>query len=193
MPRITKALAVCTLLVGSCFAGTSTNASVKGVYVFQFNTSKFEGWNASITCGTNKHTVTSGATTVAFQTVQGTMTLDGKGNITSGSFTQYGNFDQALSNATAVPSCTPGKSSNGNAVYDPPVVSTITGGTYSIEAGDFGTLSPTVDTGNGSSSTFTVILSGAGTIRNVMFAVAVDDGTNNSPNRVEVSGVAILQ
>jgi hypothetical protein len=192
MPRIVKILAICVLFVGSCFAATSTDASIKGTYAFQLSSAKFEGWSASITCP-NGQEITFGGNTVATQSVQGTITFDGKGNITSGAFTQYGQFDQGLSNATVVPSCTPGQGSNGYAVYDPPVPGGTLTGTYSIEAGDIGTMIPIPSTGDGDPATFYITLSGAAAVKSTIFMVAVDGANSNSPNREEISGTAVLQ
>jgi hypothetical protein len=191
MSRITKVFTICLLFVGPCFAGTSTNASIKGTYAFQLSSAKFEGWSASITCPNGQ--VTFGGNTVATQSVQGTITFDGKGNITSGAFTQYGQFDQALSNATVVPSCTPGQGSNGYAVYDPPVTGGTLTGTYSIEAGDVGTMSPITNMGDNTANTFYITLSGAAAVKNTIFMVDLDAANSNSPNREEISGTAVLQ
>lgn len=50
--------------------------------------------------------------------VVGGITFDGKGNAT-GTFTQYGNFNQAASQATVTQDC-PYSLNNGYAVCDPP-------------------------------------------------------------------------
>jgi hypothetical protein len=192
MPRIVKILVICVLFVGSCFATTtSTDASIKGTYAFQLSSPKFEGWSASITCPNGQ--VTFGGNTVSTQSVQGTITFDGKGNITAGAYTQYGQFDQGLSNATVVPSCAPAQGSNGYAVYDPPVTGGTLTGTYSIEAGDIGTINAIPSTGDGSPSPFYVTLSGTAAVRSTIFMIEVDGADSNSPNREEISGTAVLQ
>jgi hypothetical protein len=197
MSRITKIFAVCVLFVGSCFAAT-TDASVKGTYAFQLSNAHYQGWSGTITCPTNNpsgpstFTITFGGNSLSNESIQGVMTFDGKGNITSGTYTQYGQFDQALSNATVQPSCTPGQGSNGYAVYDPPTLGTVTG-TYSIEANATGTLTLIPSTSNGPVPTFYITLSGNTTVKNTIFMVEVDGATDNSPNKEEVSGMAVLQ
>jgi hypothetical protein len=118
--------------------------------------------------------------------------LDGKGNITVGTYTQYGQFDQALSNATVVPSCTQGEGSNGYAVYDPPTPGTLTG-TYAIESNGTGTMNLNPSTSDGPAPSFYIQLSGPAAVRNTIFMVEVDGASDNQPNREEVSGMAVLQ
>jgi hypothetical protein len=190
MSRVTKIFAVCLLFVGSCFAAT-TDASVKGVYAFQLSSAHYQGWSASISCPNNQ-TITFGGNSLSNQSVQGVMTLDGKGNVTSGTYTQYGQFDQALSNATVQPSCTPGQGSNGNAVYDPPTPGTLTG-TYAIGTNSTGTLTLIPSSNNGPAPAFYIQLSGAAAVKSTILMVEVDGATDNSPNKEEISGIAVLQ
>jgi hypothetical protein len=198
MPRITKIFAICLLFVCSCFAApaVTSNASLKGTYAFQVGSAKFEGWSASINCitnGTQTQTITFGGNTTSTQSVQGTFTLDGKGNVTSGTYFQYGQFDQALSNATVQPSCTPGQGNGGYAVYDPPTPGTLTG-TYSIGPDSTGTFTLIVSTNNGGGNpTFDVVLAGVAAVKSTIFVVELDTTTSDNPNRVEVSGMAVLQ
>jgi hypothetical protein len=195
MPRITKIFAICVLFAGSCFAAT-TNASIKGTYAFHMSSAKYEGWGQSISCqqpDSSFQTISFGGNTVVTQSVLGTITFDGKGNITAGTFTQYGQFDQGLSNATVVPSCTPGQGSNGYAVYDAPVTGGTLSGTYSIGANATGTLSPITSTGDNTADTFYVVLSGTAAVKTTIFMVDLDGADSNQPNREEISGTAVLQ
>lgn len=187
-----KIFAACLLFVCTCtcFAAT-TDASVKGTYASQLSNAHYQGWSASISCPNNQ-TITFGGNSLSNESVQGVMTFDGKGHVTSGTYTQYGQFDQALSNATVVPSCTQGQGSNGYAVYDPPTPGTLTG-TYSIGTGDTGTLTLIPSTSNGPVPNFDIQLSGPATVKSTIFMVELDGATDNSPNKEEVSGMAVLQ
>jgi hypothetical protein len=191
MNRITI-FAVCLLLSATSFAASTTNASVKGVYAFQLSNSHFNSWSASINCGPNNQTTTFGGSSNSNQSVQGVMTLDGKGNITAGTYTQYGQFDQALSNATVVPSCTQGQGSNGYAVYDPPTPGTLTG-TYTIGSNGTGTMTLDPSSNNGPLPSFYIQLSGTASVKTTIFMVEVDGESSDQPNREEISGMAVLQ
>jgi hypothetical protein len=123
-------LAICILLVAVSvsLAAPIRDASLKGTYAFQMNNTQFNSWWASIACPQQNggtFSVTAGGNDVSTNAIVGIMTFDGKGNV-KGTYTEYGDFDQAASNATAVPSCT-GASNNGNAVYDPSTSGTFTG------------------------------------------------------------------
>src|SRR5208283_723045 len=141
MRTILCAICLALVAVSASFAKTPSDASLKGEYSLQLTDVHFEQWSASINCpnpGGNEYTLIFGGSDVTNDTGLGTITFDGKGNVT-GTVTQYGKFDQTASNATVVPSCTQGEASNGNAVYDPPVASTFTG-TYSIQSTGLGTM-----------------------------------------------------
>jgi hypothetical protein len=191
MSRITKLFAIGLLLASTCFAATS-NASLKGVYAFQLASAHYDSWSASLSCPNNQ-TVTFGGSTISNQSVQGTFTLDGKGNITAGTYFQYGQFDQSESNATVVPSCTQGQGNGGSPVYDPPEAGTLTG-TYSIGPDGTGTLTviPSTNT-NGNVPAFNVTLAGAAAVKNTIFLVEVDTAGSSNPNKMEVSGMAVPQ
>ncbi|MGA3195942.1 MAG: hypothetical protein ABSD39_13155 [Terriglobales bacterium] len=183
--------AVSLFLSAACFGASTTDASLKGVYTIQLSSAHFNSWSASLACPDNQ-TVTFGGNNVNNQSVQGVMTLDGKGNITAGSYTQYGQFDQALSNATVQPSCTPGQGSNGYAVYDPPTTGTLTG-TYTVEANGAGTMTLDPSTNNGPVPGFYIQLSGTAAVKTTIFMVEVDGKSDDQPNREEISGMAVLQ
>jgi len=182
-------IAICLLLVAvsASFAATPTNASLKGNYSFQLASAHMDQWSGSINCpnpGGGQYTLNFGGSTVNNQSALGVMTFDGKGNV-KGTFTQYGKFDQAESNATVVPSCTQGAGSNGNAVYDPPTTGTLTG-TYSIESTGFGAMILTISSGD--TPSFVLQLAGTAAVRSTVFLVQLD-----SDNRMEISGSAVLQ
>jgi hypothetical protein len=185
----TMLFAICLLLAAASasFAATPTDASLKGKYSFQLSDVHMNQWSASISCsnpGNNNYTVVFGGSDVSNQSALGVMTFDGKGNVT-GTFTQYGQFDQTESNATVVPSCTQGAGSNGNAVYDPPTTGTFTG-TYSIQSTGLGAMILTISTGD--TPSFVLQLAGTAAVRTSVFMLELD-----SDNRMEVSGLAVLQ
>jgi len=181
---------VCILLVSvsAAFAATISNASLKGKYAFQLASSHMQGWNASITCydsNGNSYTVWAGGSDVSTESVLGLMTFDGTGKV-SGTYAQYGKFDQAASNATAAASCTPGASNNGYAVYDPPSSGTFAG-TYSVQSTGLGAM--VITTSGGDTPNFVLELSGTAAVRTTVFMTQYDPTTN----KVDVSGTAILQ
>jgi len=182
--------AICLLLVAvsASFATTPGNASLKGKYSFQISDVHSNQWNTSITCydpQNNPYTVSAGGSNVSNDGVLGIMTFDGKGNV-AGTYTQYGEFNQAASNATAVPSCTQGQGNNGYAVYDPPAPGTFTG-TYSIQPTGFGTMDLAISGGDAPS--FVLELAGTAAVRTTVFLTQFDPTTN----RMETSGSAVLQ
>jgi hypothetical protein len=184
--------AICVLLVSvsASFAVTFGNSSLKGKYSFQLVAAHLNFWNATITCHDpqgNPYTVEAGGSNVSNDSILGVATFDGKGNLTGGAFTQYGIFDQAASNATVVPSCTPGGSNNGYAVYDPPLTLTVTG-TYSVQPTGFGALVLTI--AGGGTGNFLLELAGTGAVRNF---VSVTEYGASAPYRVFHSGSAVLQ
>lgn len=182
--------AVCLLLVtvSASFAASPSDASLKGKYSFQLASAHMDGWYASIACYDpqgNPYTVTAGGTDLSNQSIQGAITFDGKGNAT-GTYTQYGQFDSNLSNATVVPSCTQGASNNGYAVYDPPTSGTFTG-TYSIQPTGYGALVLSIS--GGDSPNFVIELGGTAAVRTTVLMTEYDPTTY----KVEVSGSAVLQ
>jgi hypothetical protein len=172
-----------------------SNASLKGKYSFQGNGPNQNYWYASITCydhNGNPYTVSAGGSEVSSQGDVGAMTFDGKGNVT-GTFTEYGDFDQAASNATVVPSCTPGQSNNGYAVYDAPVTGTVTG-TYLVQSNGTGAMTMTVTGGGGGGGgavSFVLQLAGTAAVRTTVFLTQLGD--DKSPNKSNWFGVAVLQ
>ncbi len=176
-------LAACTLFVFvlTSFASTPSNASLNGTYSFELSGAHMNSWGQNLNCGGTN--VFMGGTDVRDEAVTGTMTFDGQGNVT-GSFTQYGKFDSASSNATV--SCTSG----GNAVYFPPTPGTLTG-TYSIQSTGDGTMNLTVSGGGGGGNpAFQMKLAGncaSGIANTVLF---VDVKTNNA---VDNTGIIRFQ
>jgi hypothetical protein len=174
-------------VAATAFAATPTNASLKGPYSFQLSSSHLNQWYASINCTNAQggtYTVSAGGSEVSGQSIQGVVTFDGKGNAT-GTYTQYGSFDQADSNATVVPSCS-GSSNNGNSVYDPPVTGTFTG-TYTIQPTGQGAL--VLNISNGETVDFVLELASTAAVRTSILMTEYDSTTH----KVDVSGVAILQ
>jgi hypothetical protein len=188
MKKVLCAICISLTVVSLSSAATFSNASLKGKYPFQLASSHLGWWSASITCHDpqgNPYTVTAGGSNVSTESILGTMTFDGKGN-TTGTYSQYGKFDQAASNATVVPSCSPGGSNNGYAVYDPAAAGTLTG-TYSIQPTGFGAMVLTVS--GGDSPSFVLELAGTAAVRNTVFMTQYDPTTH----KVDVSGSAVLQ
>jgi hypothetical protein len=181
---------ICLMLavVSASFAASPSNASLKGKYSFQLASAHMEGWNAWITCYDpqgNSYTVSAGGSGVSNESILGTLTFDGKGNAT-GTFAQYGHFDSSASNTTVVPSCTPGASSNGYAVYDPPSNGTFTG-TYSIQATGYGAM--VLNISGGDNPNFVLEIGGTAAVRTTVFMTQYDPTTY----KMEVSGSAVLQ
>jgi hypothetical protein len=161
---------------------TTTNASLKGIYVFKIGKPTFNNWGQTLTCGGNP--VFVGGTEVSEKVALGTLTFDGAGNVT-GSGTEYGQFDQTASNATV--SC----ASGGNAVYDAPATGTLSG-TYSIQSNGTGTVTLTFTAGGGGPpAVFNVILAGGCTSLGVSNTILFE--SNRSDNSVENVGIARLQ
>lgn len=190
MRKLPFALAIWFLTVSASFAAAPSDASLKGPYSFQMIGVDDEQWGASINCPNGNggtYTLYFGGSTVKEESIVGVATFDGKGNVT-GSFTDYGRFDQADSNATVVPSCAPGGGSNGNAVYYAPSPGTFTG-TYSIQSTGLGSMTITVSgVGASGPNTFTLELGGTAAVRTTFYMVAVDPN-----NRVDITGSGTLQ
>jgi len=186
-------LAICILLVAvsASFAAPISNASLKGTYAFQMNNSQFNGWWASINCpqpNGGSFTVNAGGNDVSSKAIIGTITFDGKGNV-KGTYTEYGDFDQATSNATAVPSCT-GPSNNGYAVYDPSTSGTFTG-TYSIQSAGLGAMILNPTGGGGNPPNMILELAGTGAVRTTVLLTEYND--SDQPYKVRSFGSAVLQ
>jgi hypothetical protein len=188
MKKVLLVLSILLALVSMSFATTISNASLKGKYSFQLASAHLDGWYASVNCKDpqgNTYTVSAGGSNVSNQSIVGVMTFDGKGNV-SGTYSQYGKFDQAASNATVAPSCTPGQSNNGYAVYDPPSSGTFAG-TYSIQPTGLGAMVITVS--GGDTPNFVLELAGTAAVRNTVYLTQYDPTTY----KVDVAGSAILQ
>lgn len=180
---------LCVLLISASasFAGTIGNGSLKGNYSFQLANAHYDSWYAQITCYDqqgNPYTVSGGGSSVDNQTVLGVVTFNAKGGVT-GTYTQYGQFDQNELNATVQLSCTPGQGNNGYAVYDPASTGTFTG-TYSVQPN--GTGGMVLNLSSGETVSFVIELAGTAAVRSTVFMTQYD-----SNYRVEISGTAILQ
>lgn len=183
-------LAICTMLAlaSASFATPISNASLKGPYSFQLASPHQGSWNVNFTCydnSNNPYTVNFGGTSISTDSAVGLMTFDGKGHVT-GTFTEYGKFDQAASTATVVTGCN-GAGSNGYAVYDPPTMGTFTG-TYSLQANGTGAM--TIAISGGDTSGMILQIGGTAAIRTTVLMTGIDSSTNN---KVDVSGIAVLQ
>lgn len=125
----------------SAFAGPQATATaispsiLRGTFAITEDSPRYVNWWAQVSCKNYSGNLGAGSD-VGNQIIDGTAIFDGKGNVTL-SFTQYGEFDQELSNQTVVWEC----DSNGNpyivnsgyAVYDPPTPGSITG-TYTVQS-----------------------------------------------------------
>ncbi|MFZ0685178.1 MAG: hypothetical protein WAM89_06500 [Terriglobales bacterium] len=191
MRRALRAICIMLVTVATSFAAPIGNGSLKGTYTFQLSQPQYENWNASMNCPNQNggtYTVSGGGNDVSSQAITGTITFDGEGNV-KGSYTQYGNFDQGLSNATIQLSCS-GPVNNGYAVYDPSESGTFTG-TYSIHSNGVGTMVLNPSGGGGNSPNFIVSLAGTAAVRTTVFLAEYNDP--NNPNRVQATGSAVLQ
>jgi hypothetical protein len=140
-------------------------------------------WGQNLNCGGNFIFV--GGTEVHDEAVSGTMIFDGNGNVT-GSFTEYGRFDQTSSNATV--SC----ANNGSAVYFAPANGTLAG-TYSIQSTGDGSVNLTITggvPGGGNSAAMQFKLAGncPSGVANTALTVEL-----KSDNSVENSGILRFQ
>jgi hypothetical protein len=182
MKRLTIAISILLLFVltSSATTPTTSNASLKGTYVYMWSGAKERFWGAQLTCG--GQSVFMGGSEVAMEAVVGSATFDGQGSMT-GTFTDYGNFDPASSNATV--SCT----SNGHAVYFPPTSGTLTG-TYSVQANGTGTITDTLSNGTGP---FTTQISLVGNCASTGVNDAVLMAIPDSNNSIAGTGTARLQ
>jgi hypothetical protein len=140
MKRVLLAWLLCALSVAA-FGATPSNASLKGIYGVNYASANNNAWYAVVSCPNFSGQVYAGSET-STDVVDGTMTFDGKGIVTY-AVTEYGKFDQALSNATVTWTCSPQGNpvitDPGNAVYDAPTAATGTG-TYAIQSNYTGAL-----------------------------------------------------
>lgn len=183
-------LAICTLLAlaSASFATPMSNASLKGPYSFQLASPHQGYWNVNFICydnSNNPYNVNFGGNSVSTDSAVGVITFDGKGHAT-GTFTEYGKFDQAASAATVVTGCN-GAGSSGHAVYDAPFTGTFTG-TYSVQANGTGAL--TIAISGGDTSGMILQIGGTAAIRTTVFMTGIDSSTSN---KVDVTGMAVLQ
>jgi len=141
-------VAASLVLLSSCaaLAATPSNASLKGTYFIQISQVKEVYWSKSLsaTCFGVTYNQFLGGQSSSTKLDTGTITFSGSGTF-SMSVTQYGNFDQTLSNNTVTMSCTsnskaPIITNSGSAVFDAAAPMTITG-TYTITSNETGTMS----------------------------------------------------
>lgn len=179
--RKTIAISILLLFAFTSFATspTTSNASLKGTYVFMASNTKLNNWGQNLICGGNP--VFMGGSDVRPAVILGTLTFDGVGGITGSAF-EYGKLDQTASNNTA--SC----ASGGNAVYQAPISDTITG-TYSVQSNGTGTAILTPSTGSPTNIDLQLVGNCASTGVNDTFLMTVLE-TNN---RVGAGGLARLQ
>ena len=186
------------MFAGGSFAATPSLASLNGTYVFHVTSTKEAFWSASKACtnGTSKYTAYSNNWSAYTQLVYGVVTFDGKGHVTSATFTQENKVNQAASDATIVITCTSngGWSSNGgNIVYDAPAAGTATG-TYAVEAAGTdepeGYIAMTLDSTQGD-ITFDLDLAGIGT--NGVATMVLMRSVQTTSNKDLNTGIAILK
>ncbi len=182
MKRLTSA--ICTLLLFAltsyATSPTTTNASLKGTYVFLMARSANNSWGQNLNCGGSY--VFMGGSETRVDAVIGTMAFDGLGGVT-GSYTEYGGFDSTSSNNTV--SCT----SNGNAVYFGPESGTLSG-SYSVAANGTGTATITP---SGSGDTVNIQMSLVGNCASTGVNDAILLSSLRPDNSVENIGSARLQ
>lgn len=184
-------LTICTLLVlvSAGFAATPSNASLKGTYSFQLGSSHFNSWTIGYACpapGGGSFNQTAGGFDDKEEVIIGNVTFDGKGNAT-GTFTDYGRFDQSSSLATVDTSC-PNSTNGGHAVFFPPTAGTFTG-TYVVNADGTGALALTLSTGDQPFLLLKVAGEQTKGLRNTVFMTDF----RTSDNSVDVHGEAVLQ
>lgn len=146
--RFLVAAAAILLMCGIAFGATPSATSLSGSYVFNFSQTQQAYWSKSISCTYkgDKNTYTASNWSAYTQLTYGTMTFNGKGQVTV-TMTQVHMFNQDASNDSIVIKCgTEGgyTSNGGQLVYDPAASGTMTG-TYTV-ASD-GTGSITIGTG----------------------------------------------
>jgi hypothetical protein len=171
------------LFVLSAYATTPTTsvASLKGLYTFQLAGARQNSFSATVICG-GQPTFISGNDTRS-EVVAGTINFSGTGSAT-GTFTQYGHFNQTASDASVT--CT-----GGNAVYDAPASGTLTA-TYTVQSNSVGAmiLTPSGGVGNNNPNNFVMRLAGACSagISNTIFLISL-----KGSNAVEIAGIARFQ
>ena len=164
-------------------APTTSNASLNGAYTFQLASPHQNSWGAQLVC--NGQPMFVGGSDTRSDAVAGTVTFNGSGSAT-GTFTMYGRFNQAASNATV--SC----NNNGNPVYDAPSSGTISG-EYSVQSNGTGAMAITITPtppGGSPSAGFILRLAGAcaSGVSNTVFMVSL-----RTDNSVETTGIARFQ
>ncbi len=114
------------------FSGASL---LKGTYTVASHRARYVSWSAQVSCKNYSGPLYAGSD-VANEANEGTVVFDGKGGA-SMSGTQYGSFDEALSELTPTWGCdsngSPYITNSGHAVYDPPQPFTETGN-YSVQS-----------------------------------------------------------
>ena len=174
--------ALCILLViaSASFAVTPTNASLKGTYSFQLGSSHGNYWGKQLSC--SGKSLWMGGSTVKSESIVGNIIFNGAGSV-SGTYTQYGQFNQTASNNTVT--C----SSSGYAVYSAPVSGTLTG-TYSIQSTGAGAMTIKPSTSSNSVGFVLEVAAGNATtgLRSTVFLTEL-----NTDHSVDVTGSAVLQ
>jgi hypothetical protein len=190
MKKILCTICIVIATAAAGFAAPIGNASLKGTYSFQLSGPEYESWFASISCpnpsGNGSYTLTGGGSDVGTKGVVGTIQFDGAGHA-KGSYTEYGDFDQTLTNQTIQLSCT-GPSDNGHAVYDAANSGTFTG-TYAVESTGLGSM--VLTTGGGTGPSFMLSLAGTAAVRTTVFLT--EYGEPDNPTKVKKTGMAVLQ
>jgi hypothetical protein len=147
MRRCASIALIALFLVCAAHAATPSDASLKGVYAFQFSNVQQVGWykTVSATCFGTLYTMTIGGTASDTEINAGTFTFSGSGTF-SFSATKYGQFDQAASNNTPTMTCTgnarqPYTYNSGYPVYFSPSAQSGSG-TYHVGSLGNGTITP---------------------------------------------------
>jgi len=129
----------------AALATTPSNASLKGTYFIQLSQVQEVYWSNTVSakCFGTTYTQVLGGQTSSTKLDIGTITFSGSGTF-SMSVTQYGDFDQTLSNNTVTMSCTsnskaPVTTNSGSAVFDAAAPMSITG-TYTVTSSETGTM-----------------------------------------------------
>lgn len=132
---------------GVCLAATPapSNASLEGVYVFHFTSTKEVYWSATKSChyANITYTYTGGGQSVDNEVVIGEATFDGKGGVVI-NFTDNHKFNSAASDASVSITCPakPGGSvniSNGQMILDPATTGRFTG-SYTVTSTGLATI-----------------------------------------------------
>jgi sorbitol-specific phosphotransferase system component IIA len=182
------ALAISLLLLSvTAFAQTYSNANLNGSYTLQTTRTTYDSWAHSASCTFNGQTFTysGGGQTVSTAVSSGVVTFDGIGSVTT-TYTDAGEFDQTLSNASVVitfnSQCVP-TINNGSAVFDPSRKIT-QAGTYQVQSTGSGILSI-----KGQSSFQLAATTPTTNISNTMLFTF----PNGVPHEINSTGIAIRQ